>query len=189
VCVWCWDPHSIQVSHDVDVLRSFCVCVTESNIMEYLKTHKENPVTGAPLSAKDLIVLKFHRNTNGVFVCVRVCVYYLPSTEHTLPYTYSHSHTPTHPNTHIHTPTPHTYTHHSHSHTPTHSHTHAHIHTHPNTRHTHTQGNSTVPCLSNRSAITHTSWRFARVHTHARMCTRTTPSNASTSASARGRTS
>lgn len=39
------------------------------NIMPYLKKHKRNPVTGEPLSHKDLLRLNFAKNADGKWHC------------------------------------------------------------------------------------------------------------------------
>jgi peptidyl-prolyl cis-trans isomerase-like protein 2 len=44
-------------------------CFDISNIIPYLKKKKKNPVTGLPLSAKDLSPLHFHKNVDGDFIC------------------------------------------------------------------------------------------------------------------------
>ena len=38
-----------------------------SNILPWLKKHGTNPVTGQPLSAKDLITLNFYKNADGSY--------------------------------------------------------------------------------------------------------------------------
>lgn len=51
------------------------VCTVEghvfdiANIIPYLKKKKRNPVTGLPLSAKELFPLQWHKNTDGEFCC------------------------------------------------------------------------------------------------------------------------
>ena len=51
------------------------VCTEEGIIFElihiipYLKKHKKNPVTGKPLSPRDLIKLSFHKNSEGEYHC------------------------------------------------------------------------------------------------------------------------
>lgn len=37
--------------------------------MPYIKKHGKNPVTGLPLTSKDLFKLKFHKNTDGQYAC------------------------------------------------------------------------------------------------------------------------
>lgn len=37
------------------------------NIIPYLKRHKRNPVTGAPLKENDLVKLHFHKNDKGEY--------------------------------------------------------------------------------------------------------------------------
>lgn len=40
-----------------------------TSIVPFLRKHGKHPVTGEPLSAKDLVHLHFHRNTEGEFSC------------------------------------------------------------------------------------------------------------------------
>jgi peptidyl-prolyl cis-trans isomerase-like protein 2 len=40
-----------------------------SNIVPWLKKYKNDPITGKPLSAKDLIKLNFYKNSEGKFHC------------------------------------------------------------------------------------------------------------------------
>ncbi|KFG33444.1 peptidyl-prolyl cis-trans isomerase, cyclophilin-type domain-containing protein, partial [Toxoplasma gondii GAB2-2007-GAL-DOM2] len=58
-------------------LRPFedAVCTAEgvvfdpANILPYIKRYRRNPVNGKPLSAGDLVPLKFHKNEQGQFHC------------------------------------------------------------------------------------------------------------------------
>jgi len=41
----------------------------ESNIVPYIKKFGKHPITGRPLTAKDLISLTFHKNAQGEYMC------------------------------------------------------------------------------------------------------------------------
>ncbi|EFJ34420.1 ubiquitin-protein ligase, PUB49 [Selaginella moellendorffii] len=51
------------------------MCTKEGHVFElmhivpYVQKHKKNPVTGTPLSLKDLIKLEFHKNADGEYHC------------------------------------------------------------------------------------------------------------------------
>ncbi|KAH9329671.1 hypothetical protein KI387_001779, partial [Taxus chinensis] len=51
------------------------VCTSEGHVFDvmhiipYVKKYNKNPVTGAPLAVKDLIKLKFHKNSEGKYHC------------------------------------------------------------------------------------------------------------------------
>lgn len=40
-----------------------------SNIMPYIKKFGKHPITGRPITAKDLIRLTFHKNPQGEYMC------------------------------------------------------------------------------------------------------------------------
>jgi peptidyl-prolyl cis-trans isomerase-like protein 2 len=45
------------------------LCVVFSNIVPFLQKHKTDPMTGDPLTPKELIKLTFHKNNKGEYHC------------------------------------------------------------------------------------------------------------------------
>ena len=40
-----------------------------TNILPYIRKFKKHPVTGEPLSVKDIVPLKYHKNLEGDYHC------------------------------------------------------------------------------------------------------------------------
>jgi hypothetical protein len=47
------------------------------HIIPYIRKYGKNPVTGAPLKQEDLIPLTFHKNSDGLYLCLCILVHLL----------------------------------------------------------------------------------------------------------------